>query len=316
MPITAQFSDAVEPISDTDAELATNQHLYGVISGCAITYDAADLTYDVAAGVILHNGVSVTVAAQPNASLLVADATNPRWASIYLDSSGIEGVVHGTAAAVPSKPETGDNVLLAMVLIEAAQTIANNIAVKLDKRVMTHVPASVTYKYKTAQQTFTTTTSTTITATSGNFAFAVDANTAYRFHQELNIGGVGTQNSGGVKLEWTGPASPTRIIIQGLYPAYIAQTADAGTDNEYPFQSYIDVDNSVTSFGAYLQSNAAPTPAAGSATGVRTGRYVFDILFVNGANAGTVTFQMAQNTAAGTSSIEHGFVYAQRLNAE
>jgi hypothetical protein len=62
-----QFSDTTEPIADTDAEIATNQHLYGVISGCDVTYDASDMTYDIAAGVILHNGSVVAVAAQANA---------------------------------------------------------------------------------------------------------------------------------------------------------------------------------------------------------------------------------------------------------
>lgn len=151
MAITSEYSDTVEPIADVDAEAATNQHLYGVISGCGVTYDAANMTYDVAAGKILHNGIPVTVAAQVNAGTLVADGSNPRWATIYLDSTGVEGLVSGTAAADPSKPETGDNVAIAMVLIEAGQTIANNISVKLDKRVFTH-PQSV-YVYKSANET-------------------------------------------------------------------------------------------------------------------------------------------------------------------
>ncbi len=143
MAIVSQYTDAVEPIADTDAEAATNALLYGVVWGCAVAYDAADLTYDVAVGEIIHNGVAVQVAAQLNAGTLVPDITNPRWATIYLDSTGVEGLVHGTAAADPSKPETGDNVAIAMILVPANETIANNITTKLDKRVITTGPREV-----------------------------------------------------------------------------------------------------------------------------------------------------------------------------
>ena len=102
MAIVYQAQDADEMWHDTDAEQMGNIHLYGVISGCAVTYDAADMTWDIAAGTILHNGSVVTVAAQTNVTTLVADSTNPRWTLLYVNSSGTGGIVSGTAAATPS----------------------------------------------------------------------------------------------------------------------------------------------------------------------------------------------------------------------
>lgn len=134
MAYQAQAIDSTEPFSDTDWELSANVGLYNVVSGCALTYDASDMTVDIAAGVVTHNGSLVTVAAQDNAVTLVSDGSNPRWAWLYIDSSGMGGITHGTAAATPSKAELGDNVALSAVLIATGATIAND-QTKIDKRI-------------------------------------------------------------------------------------------------------------------------------------------------------------------------------------
>lgn len=290
-------SDTVEPATDTDFEQFGNAHLYGVISGCAVTYDAADLTLDVAAGTILHNGSVVAVAAQANAVTLVADGTNPRWSTISINSAGTVALTSGTAAAIPSKPESPDNVEIAMVQIEAAQTIANNIAIKLDKRVWTHVPAPP-LKYKTAGQNFTTTTLATVTATSGNLQWDVLASTSYKIIIEGQMSAVGTAGSGGFKWAFTFPAAPTiaRAMVEANTTladgAAVAMTIGAMA----AIGGFVDI-TSGTAFGGSVSYNA------GAVTGLTIGAFRVTMHLVNGTTAGTVVFQAAQNAAAGTSTL-------------
>lgn len=136
MPYQWQAQDIVEPISDTNAELAANSGTYNVISGCGMTYSIADMTVTVAAGVITLNGATIVVAG--NVVTLVSDPSNPRWTWIGINSSGVAVVVSGTPAAAPAVPELGDLVSASLNLIQTNQTIANNIVTQLDKR----VPAS------------------------------------------------------------------------------------------------------------------------------------------------------------------------------
>ena len=142
MAYTLSAVDSDEYFHDTDYELLGNQHTYGVLSGCSVTGDAANMTVDLATGSILHSGSVVHVAAATDAWTLVADGSNERWAALCLSSTGTAVLVSGDAAASasvePTKPEIGDRVLVAMVKIQAAQTIAANAEYTLDKRVMTH----------------------------------------------------------------------------------------------------------------------------------------------------------------------------------
>lgn len=140
-----QCVDDAEPISDTFGEQATNSWLYNVINpeggSCALTYDAVDLTVDLAAGQITHFGSIVAVAVAANAFTLVADTTFPRWTWLALSSAGAAVVVSGDPAAVPSVPELGDRVALALVYVQANLTIANSATYKIDKRVPGYHPA-------------------------------------------------------------------------------------------------------------------------------------------------------------------------------
>lgn len=138
MALTLQSQDASEPFSDTDYELLGNP-TYRVVSGCAVTYDASNLTVDVAAGVIKHNGSFVTVSEQLNAVTIVVDGSNPRWSYLTLNGSGAVVLTSGTAAAVPVKPEAPEGVFLAMLRVVNGDTTANGIAVKLDKRILSDV---------------------------------------------------------------------------------------------------------------------------------------------------------------------------------
>lgn len=143
MTITWQAEDNVEPIADTTIEGIANFNAYSVTSGCGLTYSAANMTVTVAAGSVLHNGTTVTVAG--NTVTLVSDATNPRWTWIGIPSTGTAAIVSGTAAATPTVPEIGDYVPLALVYVQANLAIANNATYKLDKRVIyTGLPAIMT----------------------------------------------------------------------------------------------------------------------------------------------------------------------------
>ena len=131
--------DSDEYWHDTDAEQLANAALYNVISGCAVTADAANLTADLAAGAVTHNGTPIEVAAATDAYTIVADGSNERWAALTVGSAGTAVLVSGDAAASssvePTKPEIGDRVLVALYKVQAGQTIAANAEYRLDKRV-------------------------------------------------------------------------------------------------------------------------------------------------------------------------------------
>ena len=135
MAYQAQAVDSTEPISDDGWEISANSTKYGVVWGCDVTFDGSNMTYDVAAGGIMHNGLYVAVAAQANAGTLVADSSHPRFVWIYLASAGAEGMPSGTAAADPAVPALGDNVSLYLVLVQANLSVANSATAKIDKRI-------------------------------------------------------------------------------------------------------------------------------------------------------------------------------------
>lgn len=135
MPYIWVAQNNVEPIASYTIEGVANAALYNVISGCGLDYDAGNMTVDLAAGAIMHNGSPLQIAALANAFTIVSDPSNPRFTWLALNSSGAATIVSGTPAAAPAVPDLGDNVGLALLLVQAGQTIAANITYKLDKRV-------------------------------------------------------------------------------------------------------------------------------------------------------------------------------------
>lgn len=132
MPRPWQMARHFETVTDTMVEQIASIATYNVVSGCEPSFSSSDLTVTVGAGSVKHNGTSVTVAG--SSVTLIPDGTNPLWAWVAINSSGAAVVVHGTAAANPTVPELGDYVEIALVLVEANQTIASRCAVKQDKR--------------------------------------------------------------------------------------------------------------------------------------------------------------------------------------
>lgn len=137
-----QFTNVstIEPVSAADGMLKGNAALYNVISGCTPTYSGANMTVTCAAGTITHNGAQVTVTGGASFWTLIADSSNPRWTWLSIDSSGAAVVVSGTPAATPAVPALGDRVAIALVKVEAGQTVADNITTKIDKRTPAYSP--------------------------------------------------------------------------------------------------------------------------------------------------------------------------------
>lgn len=94
-----------------------------VLSGCAVTAQATpDMTVAVASGSVRTNSV-VKAVTGANATIAAADATNPRFDLIVIDSAGAIAVRAGTAAAAPKPPaKTANDVVLAVVYVPAADT--------------------------------------------------------------------------------------------------------------------------------------------------------------------------------------------------
>jgi len=259
-------TDTTMPIPDTHAEMFAAPHTYVLIGGCAVTLDAADLTYDVAAGALIHNGVPVTVAAQADAGTLVADSTNPRWTWIALDSTGTEVMVSGTAAATPAIPELGaDYFPLMLVYVAAGGTIASS-QTNYDQRIG---PAMVQTWRSTAN--FTKNANVTLGDVTG-IKFWMDASTVWSFVME---GQLSTGATPDIKCAFTVPSGA------------------AGTGNAIKIDAAAHVAIRVTDWTA---SNSLATAAAG--VGLRlTGT------IVNSSTAGWVQLQAAQDTSDASDTI-------------
>ena len=252
-----EAGDGQEYWHDTDAEQLATQQINGIIGGCALTYDASDLTVDLGAGTALINGVIKQVSAAANTVTLSADSVSPRWATIGLNSSGTAVLVSGTAAATPSKPELGTIVVpLAVLYITAGETIANNISVKFDRRVP--VPAFVIRK--TADETVNA--SNTL-QNDDDFYFYMDASQSWNVDLQLAMNSGATPD---FKAAWT---------VQSGGSAVGTKTLAAGT------RSWV---TDFTAAEAYDGTGAASAIA-------------MNVNLVNSTTAGLFRLQWAQNTS-------------------
>lgn len=174
MPYIWEAANQLEPIAaDTIAAIA-NIANYNVVAGCAQTYSVSTMEKTVASGSVTHDGAVVTVAG--NNVTLVSDPSNPRFTITGIDVSGTAEVISGDPAPTPAVPELGDDVMIGLDLIQAGQTIADNIVTKLDKRVFSPSPGRIV---KAANQTVNN--SNTLQNDS-DFLFPVEANSVYLVH--------------------------------------------------------------------------------------------------------------------------------------
>ena len=119
----AAFPAQAEPDSVDIDILANGIAGTGVVSGCAVTAQAApDMTLAVASGSVAVDGAQAAVTAG-NVAIGAADATNPRFDLVVVNGAGAKSVLAGAAAANPAFPSVGTaNVVLAAVYVPAAAT--------------------------------------------------------------------------------------------------------------------------------------------------------------------------------------------------
>ncbi len=108
----------------------------GIVDGCAVTAQGIpDMTVAVAAGTVSIAGTMLLVTAA-NGTITAADATNPRFDLVSINTSGTIVVTAGTAAASPVFPaHPADDVVLAAVYVAANDTAIGSTEIT-DKRVM------------------------------------------------------------------------------------------------------------------------------------------------------------------------------------
>lgn len=147
----------------------------GVISGCAVTAQGTpDMTLAVASGSVRVGSTVATVSAG-NVTITAANATNPRFDLVVVDSAGAKSVTAGIAAASPAFPSIPANsVVVAAVYVPAADTAINTNQI-VDKRVLLVVPGQLL-----AAVSYNPATSVAPSTTSSTFA-DVDAGLAATF---------------------------------------------------------------------------------------------------------------------------------------
>jgi len=117
-----------------------NQATAKVYSGCAVTLDGTDLTFDVSAGSIEHGtDGEVQVAAQANAGTFTPSAGGRRAALVGITSAGVVEIVHGNVQADDAVsveiPDMGNRVLIAAYVLKRSQTLATDMYLAGDMRI-------------------------------------------------------------------------------------------------------------------------------------------------------------------------------------
>ena len=112
----------------------------GVVTGGVVAQQSsADMTVQVAAGTVLINGLHYTISAG-NGTISTADASNPRFDLITINTSGAVVVTAGTAASNPVFPAIpADDAVLAAVHVPAGDTAIATAQIT-DKRVIVMSP--------------------------------------------------------------------------------------------------------------------------------------------------------------------------------
>lgn len=140
----AAFPDQAEPDAGDFDILANGGGSIGVVSGCAVTAQATpDMTVAVASGRVVAGALPGVAVTAGNLTIAAADATNPRFDLISVNSSGVKAVIAGTASTNPVFPLIpASTVILAAIYIPAGDTAINANQIR-DKRVFVLEPAKL-----------------------------------------------------------------------------------------------------------------------------------------------------------------------------
>lgn len=186
----------------------------GVASGCAVTEAGTPaMSVVVASGSVVIARVVHSVSGG-TVALSAADATNPRFDLIYADDAGAVHVRTGTPAVSPTYASPDDDeVGLAMVYVPATDTAVQNAQI-VDKRVFVETPASAAGWTTISAAGDRTRSNTSALAADDDLHFTLGANTKYRIRAVLFGSAKGTGSNSGVKIGFTGPASPTQVFAR------------------------------------------------------------------------------------------------------
>ncbi len=138
----------------------------------------------------------------------------------------------------------------------------------------------------------------------GTFGFPIGVNEVWKVRCVLPLTFTST---GGAKFQFTGPGTPTAVTITPMMGQYLDTTTGAnGFRSEAPTAAFS------TGFASYAAGGNQPNQYTSTTNGLPT---IIEAVIANGANAGTVTLQVAQNSGAGTVVVGVGSeMRAERIN--
>lgn len=286
----------LERLSDALA----GQYAFPESAGGAVT-PSSGMTLAVAAitgnKVTIEGDLVATGYAGGTVNIPASDTDYPRRDLIYYDDTGAVGVEEGvplplTTTSGPVPPTLDDDqIAVAEVYVAANATSISSGDITDRRQGIRATYADTVAKYKTAAQAFTTnTTFADITASSGNFAFDIGANEVWVAQYVIPITFRSLSDTGGVKIQLTGPAAPTKVML-------------SGTVNRVVDGVSVQAMSPLTPATAFSSAVGAGDSSNGGTGPYHTGnppKFFLDLLVVNGSTAGTVTLQGAQNSANGT----------------
>ncbi len=261
----------------------------GTVSGCAVTAQGSpDNTVAVASGSVVVNGSLVSVASG-NVTMTAAHATNPRKDMITVNSSGTKAYTAGTAAAAPVWPAIPANsVVLAWIYVAANDNTINSNQI-VDCRIFVPSPitggALWTTVSKDADEAITSDTSMNVDS---DLVFTMASSTKYRIRMTVFASAVGNS---GFKYGWTGPASPTLVLVR----------SDSMRDPDADSTARFDAAYETTGINLGLNANS--------------GVLKFDIIIHNGSNGGDFQFTWSQNSSVGTATTVRAGSYLEYSEA-
>lgn len=285
---------------------------FGFLSAQGAVTTSSGLTIAVAAiaarSYIINGALQTNAYAGGTVTHDAADGSNPRLDTVVIDTSGAVSIVKGTPAADPAPADIN-----ATTQLEVAQVLVGTGVTEITSGDITQrqqLIATPEFLFKAATQVFTTdTTYADVTAATGTFSFPIAANEVVMVEYHINLAFGGT---GGLKLQMTGPAAPTAITTDVLAPGWVGQTGDSSGNAQVDVAAITHFRARATAFSSAIIGVANKTAAATAGTSGTneldgTAAYVHVYAFIqNGANAGTVTLQAAQQGSNSTTTLGIG----------
>jgi hypothetical protein len=318
---TVCIADTTTDSSFTTTSTAGKTNVVGILQASTAA-NATGLVKQYGVSNILVNAATArgdwlstsTTVGQAAPTLAASPAPSGAFA-IALTSTGGAGTV--TAVIIATSTGLGDPTTTAGDILYRNSTAVTRLAIGTALQVLrTNSGATApewatlavpTNKWTAATQTVSASTTLVDVIAVGSpatMSFSIAASEIWRVVYTVPLSFTGT---GGVKFQITGPSAPTAVSFQTTRPVYA---------NTLGIVNFAGLLSPVTAFA----SNIAAGDAAGATDGLyTTGTNGLQMLIVayiaNGANAGTITLQFAQNSANGTTIIGIGAIMtAQKMN--